>query len=93
MEERGRDWFVGVDWASQTHHVFVIDAQGCKSGERGFAHGGEGLAEMAAWIGKQTGAAPDAVSVAIEVPHGPADAKRCWPQQGMSTYISAAVDE
>ncbi len=71
MEERGRDWFVGVDWASQTHHVFVIDAQGRKIGERGFVHGGEGLAEMAAWIGKQTGAAPDAVSVAIEVPHGP----------------------
>ena len=71
VEERGRDWFVGVDWASQTHHVFVIDAQGRKVGERGFAHGGEGLAEMAAWIGKQTGAAPDAVSVAIEVPHGP----------------------
>ena len=71
MDERGRDWFVGVDWASQTHHVFVIDAQGRKIGERGFAHGGEGLAEMAAWITEKTGAAPDAVSVAIEVPHGP----------------------
>ena len=71
VEEQGRDWFVGVDWASATHHVFVIDAKGRKMGERGFAHGGEGLAEMAAWIGKQTGAAPDAVSVAIEVPHGP----------------------
>ena len=56
---------------SQTHHVFVIDAQGRKMGEHGFAHGGEGLAEMAAWIKKQTGAAPDAVSVAIKVPHGP----------------------
>ena len=39
---------MGVDWASQTHHVFVIDAQGRKLGERGFTHGGEGLAEMAA---------------------------------------------
>ena len=62
---------MGVDWASATHHVFVIDAQGRKMGERGFAHGGEGLAEMAAWIEKQTGAVADAVSVAIEVPHGP----------------------
>ena len=58
VEDRGRDWFVGVDWASQTHHVFLIDAQGRKLGERGFTHGGEGLAEMAAWIEKQTGAAP-----------------------------------
>ena len=89
MEDEGREWFVGVDWAewarahdlrsrlgwhtegSQTHHVFVIDAKGRKLGERGFAHGGEGFAEMAAWSVKQTGTAPDAVSVAIEVPHGP----------------------
>jgi hypothetical protein len=50
----------------------VIDAQGREVGERGAAHGGgEALADMAAWIGNQTGAAPDAVSVAIEVPHGP----------------------
>ncbi len=58
MEDEGRDWFVGVDWALQTHHVFVIDAKGRKLGERGFTHGGEGLAEMAAWIVKQTGTAP-----------------------------------
>ncbi len=59
MEDRGRDGSVGVDWASQTHHVFAIDAQGRKLGERGFAHGGEGLAEMAAWIEKQTGLSND----------------------------------
>ena len=56
---------------SQTHHVFVIVAEGRKVGERGFTHSGEGLAELAAWIVKQTGTAPDAASVAIEVPHGP----------------------
>ncbi len=71
MEDELRDWFVGVDWGAQTHHVFVIDAEGCKLGERGFAHGGEGLADMAPWVSQHTGAAPDAVSVAIEVPHGP----------------------
>ena len=40
VDDRGRDWFVGVDWASQTHHVFVIDAQGRKLGERVDGHGG-----------------------------------------------------
>ena len=69
MDEQG-DWFVGVDWASQTHRVVVLDARGRKLGERDFAHNGEGLAAMAAWITAQTGAAPDAVAVAIEVPHG-----------------------
>jgi transposase len=71
MDEDRPDWFVGVDWASQTHHVVLIDARGRKIAERGFPHGGEGMAEMTAWIGKHTGAAPAKVPVAIEVPHGP----------------------
>ena len=66
-----RNWFVGVDWASQTHHVRLSDAGGAKVGERSFAHDGEGLAAMAAWLLELTRAAPDAVLVAIEVPHGP----------------------
>lgn len=69
--ETTRDWFVGVDWASETHHVCLLDAQGRKVGERAFRHGGAGLAEMAAWILAQSGAPPEAVEVAIEVPHGP----------------------
>src|SRR5215210_2949245 len=56
MEDE-RNWFVGVDWASETHHVRVSDARGRKLGARAFAHSGEGLAAMAAWI--------------LEVPHGP----------------------
>lgn len=71
MDEDRPDWFVGVDWASQTHHVVLIDARGRKVAERGFPHGGEGMAEMAAWIGRHTGATPAMVPVAIEVPHGP----------------------
>jgi transposase len=71
MEDEQRDWFVGVDWASQTHHAFLIDARGRKVAEHAFTHGGEGLAQMAAWITEHTGAVPDTVHVAIEVPHGP----------------------
>jgi len=70
MEDE-RNWFVGVDWASETHHVRVSDARGRKRGARAFAHSGEGLAAMAAWILEVTGAPPEAVFVAIEVPHGP----------------------
>ena len=50
MEDE-RNWFVGVDWASETHHVRVSDARGRKLGERAFAHSGEGLAAMATWMG------------------------------------------
>jgi transposase len=65
-------WYVGVDWGSESHCVFLTDAQGRKVGEKTFRHSGDGLAEMAAWVLK-TCAVEDAgqVLVAIEVPHGP----------------------
>ena len=37
-----RNWFVGVDWASETRHVCLLDANGDKLGESGFPHGGVG---------------------------------------------------
>jgi len=65
-------WYVGVDWASESHHVFLTDADGRKIAERGFKHGGEGLTEMAAWLVATSGAAEASqIHVAIEVPHGP----------------------
>lgn len=66
-----RLWFVGVDWASVDHVVRLSDAHGTKVGERSFKHGGEGLSELATWILDLTKAPPDAVHIAIEVPHGP----------------------
>lgn len=67
-----RQWYAGVDWASESHHVFLTDGGGRKTGERVFKHSGEGLAEMAAWLMATSGAAdPSEIQVAIEVPHGP----------------------
>src|SRR5271157_3575942 len=65
-------WYAGVDWASESHHVFLTDGEGRKIGEKIFKHSGEGLAEMAAWLMTASGAhGPDRIYVAIEVPHGP----------------------
>src|SRR6201982_1464211 len=64
-------WFAGVDWASESHRVRIPDSCVKRFGERDFAHGGEGLAEMAAWLTSITGAEPSAIHVAIEIPHGP----------------------
>ena len=36
--------YVGVDWASATHYVYALDAQGAKLGHHSFQHSGEGLA-------------------------------------------------
>lgn len=65
-------WYAGVDWASESHHVFLTDGAGRKIGEKIFKHGGEGLAEMAAWLLSASGAASSSqIYVAIETPHGP----------------------
>ena len=65
-------WYAGIDWASESHHVFLTNDEGRKVGEKIFRHGGEGLAEMAAWLMAASGAAePSQVAIAIEVPHGP----------------------
>ena len=64
-------WFVGIDWASETHQVCLVDAGGKIIGERGFSHAGAGLAEMCIWLLVTTRAEPTVIAVAIEVPHGP----------------------
>ena len=66
-----RHWTVVYAATERTLRVADSDARGRKLGARAFAHSGEGLAAMAAWILELTGAAPEAVFVAIEVPHGP----------------------
>ena len=64
-------WFVGIDWATQSHSVCLLDAEGRRVGEREFAHGGAGLTELRDWLREKTKAAPGQIAVAIETPHGP----------------------
>ena len=65
------NWFAGVDWASETHQATLLDDRGKVIGERAFPHDGAGLAAMCDWLRTMSGAAPDRIAVAIEVPHGP----------------------
>ena len=81
---REHAWFAGVDWASEAHHVCMVDAEGVKKGERTFRHTGAGLAEMADWIVVQAGVAAEGVAVAIEVPHGPV--VESLMERGFSVY-------
>jgi transposase len=65
-------WYAGVDWASESHLVVLLDAEGRTIGEKIVKHGGEGLAEMATWLMATSGARePGQIQIAIEVPHGP----------------------
>src|SRR6267143_765622 len=77
MREEGQsvaaeiEWFVGIDWASQSHQVCLVDARGECLGERAVSHGGEGLEELCDWLIARTGATPEVIGVAIEMTHGP----------------------
>jgi transposase len=71
MTDDEPEWFVGIDWASEKHQVCLLDRAGKVRGERSFAHGGAGLAELCDWLLARTGAPPERIAVAIEVPHGP----------------------
>jgi transposase len=73
MTENAEDieWFVGFDWASETHVACLLDRNGRVLGERKVAHAGEELGEFCDWLLAKTGAPPARVGVAIETPHGP----------------------
>ena len=64
-------WFVGIDWATQSHRICLFDVEGRHVKERDFAHGGAGLTELRDWLLEKTEAAPGQIAVAIETPHGP----------------------
>jgi transposase len=64
-------WFVGIDWATQSHRVCLLDIEGRHVNERDFAHSGAGLTELRDWLLAKTKAAPGQIAVAIETPHGP----------------------
>ena len=63
-------WFAGVDWGSKEHAVCLIDGEGKVLGERKFGHTGTELGALCDWLVEKSGAAPEAISVAIEVPRG-----------------------
>lgn len=66
-----RRWYAGVDWASSKHDVSLTDDSGRIVGRRIFEHSGAGLAQMADWLLRESGAAAADIQVAIETPHGP----------------------
>ena len=65
------EWFVGIDWASQSHQVCLVDAHGACLGERAVAHGGAGIEELCDWLIARTGATPEVIGVAIEMTRSP----------------------
>ena len=51
------EWFAGIDWGSERHHVCVLNSTGEIVGEREFLHSGAGLAELGTWLATIAGEA------------------------------------
>jgi transposase len=63
------DLYVGVDWATETHQVCCLDAQGQKCAEWAVPHSGAGLAQLTEQLMARV-ADPARIAVAIETPRG-----------------------
>ena len=69
MSDKEGRLFVGIDWATETHQITVLDQEGKVLSERSVAHTAEGLAAMCQWL-ESFGVVLEDVRIAIEVPHG-----------------------
>ena len=75
MSELEYQFFVGVDWGSETHVVCVLDRDRRRIAERSIPHTGLGLNTLADELITLAPSEPGRIAVAIEVPRG---AIRIW---------------
>ena len=70
MSEWEYQFFVGVDWGSETHTVCVLDRDRRRVMERAVPHTGVGLTALADELTALVPSEPGRIAVAIEVPRG-----------------------
>lgn len=64
------DYYAGIDWASDSYQVCLVNGSGDVLGEKRFEHSGEGIGRCLEWLLKATGGNAALAAVGIEVPHG-----------------------
>ena len=64
------EWFVGIDWGTETHTVCVIDPTGQVRDERSVAHTIDAVNAWMSRLLEMAATTPDAVAIAIETPRG-----------------------
>lgn len=70
MSESEYQFFVGVDWGSETHVVCVLDPDRRLIAEHSVPHTGRGLTALADELAALAPSEPGRIAVAIEVPRG-----------------------
>ena len=69
MPEQYR-WFVGIDWATESHEICILDAGGRTVGRRTVEHTGAGIAELVGYLQKLAAGEPWGLAVGAETPRG-----------------------
>ena len=64
-------YFVGIDWARESHEICVLDASGGKIGRRTVEHTGAGIAEFIGYLKEVAAGEPSALAVGAETPRAP----------------------
>jgi transposase len=64
------EWFLGIDWGTETHEFCVVDATGRLCGTRSVAHTAVAVHEAVQWVQQLTGVAPAQIAVGLETRWG-----------------------
>jgi transposase len=62
-------YLAGIDWASDSYEVCVVDDTGSELGKH-VEHSGDGIWQCIEWLLQLAGGDASSIAVAIEVPHG-----------------------
>ena len=63
-------YFVGIDWATESHEACVLDAGQRVIDRKAVEHSGSGIAQFVEYLNKLSSGCPEQVAIGIEIPRG-----------------------
>jgi transposase len=69
MEANRFRHYIGIDWATEAHRIFLLDHNGQRCAKVSIPHSGAGLDQLLEWLASY-GVEPAFAAVAIETPRG-----------------------
>jgi transposase len=63
-------YFVGIDWATESHEVCVLNAEQQVVDRKAVEHSGSGIAQFVEYLEKLVSGDPEQVAIGIEIPRG-----------------------
>ena len=70
MPEEQFQFLVGIDWATESHQICMIDRDRQVLEEKQIEHSGSGISQLIELLLKRSGDRPEQVAIALETPRG-----------------------